>query len=78
MDTGGTIGECITPTSDDGGTKPNDGVDDAGIAEGGGCACRTSLPISGSPLALLAAAIGGLLIARRRRRREDDAKKEEV
>ena len=37
----------------------------------GGCACRMSMPLSGSPFVLAAAAAGGILIARRRRKRND-------
>jgi MYXO-CTERM domain-containing protein len=67
---GGAIGEC-QPTADggaDGGTGDGGFVDDtAGIVEGGGCACRSTVPSSSSPLALAGAALGALLLARRRR-----------
>lgn len=61
----GTIGQCIDgATGGDGGVTPN--ASDLGLIEGGGCSCRTSVPVSGSPIALAAAAIGAMLIMRRR------------
>lgn len=66
----GTIGQCIdggAGTGDGGIGNPAD--DSAGLIEGGGCACRTSVPISGSPVALAAAAVSALLVARRRQKR---------
>ena len=58
--------------SDDAGAGGDGGLNDAGLLEGGGCACRTSVPMGGSPLALGAAAIAAsaLLVARRRRNRD--------
>jgi MYXO-CTERM domain-containing protein len=73
----GTIGTCIELGDGgvDGGTDGGAVIDDSGSIEGGGCACRTSMPISGSPLALAAAVIGALVVgARRRRDRNDRAK----
>jgi MYXO-CTERM domain-containing protein len=65
----GTIGQCVDGAPD-GGTGTDAGLpSDAGLIEGGGCSCRTTMPISGSPLALAAAAAFALLVARRRRER---------
>ena len=66
----GTIGTCVDLGDGgvDGGAGGGAVVDDSGSIEGGGCACRTSMPISGSPLALAAAVIGALAIGARRRR----------
>lgn len=69
-------GECVAGAADagpgDGGAAGGDGgVSDAGLLEGGGCACRTSVPMTGSPFALAAAAVGALLLARRRRTRTE-------
>jgi MYXO-CTERM domain-containing protein len=60
----------------DAGSGADAGANDSGLLEGGGCACRTSVPVSGSPFALAAAAVGALLVARRRRqtRNENDTK----
>ena len=68
----GTIGQCVDPNGADGGTDGGNAADPtSGLIEGGGCACRTSLPGSGSPLALAGAAIAAVLVARRRRARRD-------
>jgi MYXO-CTERM domain-containing protein len=73
----GTIGLCVDVP--DAGTGSDAGVvSDTGILEGGGCACRTSVPISGSPLALAAAAVGALLVARRRRERSKNDTKDQA
>lgn len=61
----GTIGTCVDGAGDAGVDGP--APIDAGILEGGGCACRTSMPISGSPLALAAAAVGAMILVARRR-----------
>lgn len=68
----GTIGECVDLSGADGGADGGDGgvpFSDAGSIQGGGCACRTTMPISGSPFAAVAAALGAILVATRRRRR---------
>jgi MYXO-CTERM domain-containing protein len=39
----------------------------AGLVEGGGCSCRTSVASAGSPLAMFAGAFAALFAARRRR-----------
>ncbi|MEA2747484.1 MAG: hypothetical protein QOI41_1627 [Myxococcales bacterium] len=66
----GTIGTCVDLADGgaDAGTDAGPVIDDSGSIEGGGCACRTSMPISGSPLALAAAVIGALVVGARRRR----------
>ena len=75
--TDGTIGQCVDATSSDGGVSPL--PTDAGLVEGGGCACRTSLPLGGSPLALAAATALALLVLRRRNeRRRDDNDNQDV
>ena len=68
----GTVGQCLE-FSVDGGIidhEQNEGFVD-GVIQGGGCACRTSLPIAGSPLAIAGAAVA-VLIARRRRARRTE------
>ena len=74
----GTIGECVDGANADGGADggTDGGLDDSGSIEGGGCACRTSMPISGSPLALAAAVIGALAVGARRRRDRHDRQKQ--
>lgn len=62
----GTIGQCIPKTPGGDGGADGGEIIDAGVVEGGGCACRTSMPFSGSPIALAAAAASALLLARRR------------
>jgi len=64
----GAVGECV-PAG--GAALPLD----AGLIEGGGCACRTTLPGASSPAALAAAALGVVLALSRRRTktRDDDA-----
>ena len=73
-------GECVAGAADggagDGGTGGDGGISDAGLLEGGGCACRTSVPMTGSPFALAAAAVGALLVARRRRTRGASSNKD--
>jgi hypothetical protein len=68
----GSIGTCIDDAADAGTGGDGGAAADAGLIEGGGCACRTSMPISGSPLALAAAAVGAMLLARRRNGRRND------
>jgi MYXO-CTERM domain-containing protein len=68
---GGPIGQC-QPIPDAG--APVDGGafdagDTAGIIEGGGCACNSTLSSAASPFAIFGAALGGVLLARRRRNR---------
>ena len=73
----GTIGECVDLSGADGGADGGDGgtpFNDAGSIQGGGCACRTTMPISGSPVALVFAALGALLVAKRRRDRNKTEK----
>ncbi len=62
----GTIGRCVDPAGD-GGTDGGVAFDTSGLVEGGGCACRTSLPSGSSPFMLAGGALVGLLFARRRR-----------
>jgi len=69
---GGDIGQC-QPAADagpgnDGGTGADAG-DTAGLIEGGGCTCNTTLSSAASPFAIVGAALSGLLLARRRRNR---------
>jgi MYXO-CTERM domain-containing protein len=66
--TDGTIGQCIDGDGIDGGIHPT-APPDTGVIEGGGCSCRTSMPLSGSPFAIAAAAVGAILVARRRNKR---------
>jgi MYXO-CTERM domain-containing protein len=65
----GTIGQCVNPSSEDGGV--NDGgvpaVDDTGIVEGGGCSCRTSTLAASPPIAIGAILAAALLFVRRRK-----------
>ena len=71
----GAIGVCVDSGAADGGADGGNPIAplDSNVLEGGGCACRTTMPISGSPFALGAAAVGALLLARhRRKRRESD------
>jgi MYXO-CTERM domain-containing protein len=74
----GTIGMCADLAGADGGADGGgDGgvpFNDAGSIQGGGCACRTTMPVSGSPIALAAAALGALLVAKRRRDRKSTEK----
>jgi len=67
--------ECVAGVADAGtgadAGSGEGGLSDAGLLEGGGCACRTSVPMTGSPFALAAAAVGALLVARRRRARDE-------
>jgi MYXO-CTERM domain-containing protein len=75
----GTIGECVEVSDagaegGDGGADGGLAFNDAGSIQGGGCACRTTMPISGSPFALVAAALGALLVAKRRRDRNNSEK----
>jgi MYXO-CTERM domain-containing protein len=74
----GTIGQCVTPTGGGEagpiGDEAGVGLNDAGSIQGGGCSCRTTMPISGSPIALVGAALGALLVAKRRRDRKSNEK----
>lgn len=73
----GTIGQCVdSPADGDGGVNPL--APDAGIIEGGGCACRTSVPMSGSPIALAAAGLGAMLLLQRRNQRKTLDKRKPV
>jgi hypothetical protein len=70
---GSPIGQCqppivaAPPIGNDGGVASN--VDDtAGIVEGGGCACSSTLSSTASPFAILGALSGVLVILRRRLR----------
>jgi MYXO-CTERM domain-containing protein len=74
----GTIGTCIDGGDGgaDGGAEGGAVIDDSGSIEGGGCACRTSMPIEGSPLALAAAVLGALVIGARRRRDRQTSEKQ--
>jgi hypothetical protein len=69
--TDGTIGQCLdAATGGEGGPDPLPA--DSGLIEGGGCSCRTAMPLSGSPFALAAAAMGAMMILRRRAKRAND------
>ena len=76
----GTIGQCVDLGGADGGADGGgDGgnvLNDAGSIQGGGCSCRTTMPISGSPIALVAGALGALLVAKRRRDRKSSEEAE--
>lgn len=69
---GSDIGDCRPKPDNDGGAGDG-GVGDAGdsfaagLVEGGGCSCRTSVAAASSPLAMFAAAAATLLAVRRRR-----------
>ena len=64
------IGDCV-PKGDggagDGGLVDAGDTYGAGLVEGGGCACRSSVAAASPPLALFAMAAAGILAARRRR-----------
>lgn len=69
---GSDLGDC-RPKADagpgDGGTGGADAGDTfgAGLVEGGGCSCRTTVAAASPPFALFAAVAAGFLAARRRR-----------
>lgn len=70
---GGMIGDCV-PIADAGADAgPVDAGDTyaAGLVEGGGCSCRTSVAAATPPFAFFAAAAAGMFAVRRRRNHRD-------
>lgn len=69
---GGDIGTCMPAgdggAGDDGGIADAGDLYQAGLVEGGGCSCRTSLASATPPLTIFAGAGAALLFVRRRRR----------
>lgn len=66
---GGEIGDCV-PSADagtDGGAGDAGDLYAAGLVEGGGCSCRTTIVAASPPFAIFAAAAAGILAVRRRR-----------
>ena len=71
---GGPIGTCNAGDAglgDGGGAGSGslDGGDTAGLIEGGGCSCSSTITSAGSPLAALGAAACALILFRRRKNR---------
>lgn len=65
--TDGSVGQCIDPNASSSGA-----LDDFGLIEGGGCACRTSTPSrAAGSVAIAGVAICALAFVRRRRKDND-------